>query len=451
MERLLHEYPAESYVATATFALAGELHTKAPAAKTNQKLRDASITRVDLIDTAIHMYDHMLSTWPRDPASDQASFALANALLDLDQYKSAIQRCGQFAERYPESKLLDSFWYVIGYSQFALGEHTRALEMCKQVSEAKRKDPGTGIELEAANKWQAIYIMGQIYHSLGKPAAAIGEYKRVKDRFADAAEAIDFFTRKDIRLPEVTTVKPGKATKIELKYRNVSDANIKVYRIDLMKFSLMQRNLDRITAINLAGIRPYHELNQKLGDGLDYGDQKKELTLPLTDEGAYLVVCRAENLHTSGLVLVTPLQLEIQEDAAAGRVRVTVKDSIKDTYTRDVHVKVIGSNNKKFTDGETDLRGIFVADAIVGTSTVIAKAGDNRYAFYRGKTRLGNVPAAQSNRAKPQPPPKPSGSGKSILLKNIEGSNEGILMEQRGNYRSLLDNRARGVKAKKAF
>jgi hypothetical protein len=226
-----------------------------------------------------------------------------------------------------------------------------------------------------------------------------------------------------------------------------------VYRIDLLKFGLMQRNLNRITAINLAGIRPYHELDLKLGDGKDYQDRKQEMKLPLKEEGAYLVVCRGENLYASGLVLVSPLVLEIQEDVVSGRVRVTVKDDVKDQYTRDVHVKVIGTRNSDFTSGETDLRGIFVADAIGGQSTVIARAGDDRYAFYRGKTSLrpqdekkkGNKSAAPESQ---QAPADSDGDG---LLKNIFNSNSTIQQEQRLNYKNLLRNNDRGVKVKKAF
>ena len=86
------------------------------------------------------------------------------------------------------------------------------------------------------------------------------------------------------------------------------------------------------------------------------------------------------------------------EDATSGRVRVTVKDKVADKYADDVHVKVIGSANREFVSGETDLRGIFVADAIRGTSTIIARAEKNRYAFYRGKTSLGRVAPAPSTR-----------------------------------------------------
>jgi hypothetical protein len=215
----------------------------------------------------------------------------------------------------------------------------------------------------------------------------------------------------------------------------------------------MQRNLNRITAINLAGIRPYHELALKLGEGKDYKDREQELKLPLKEEGAYLVVCRGENLYASGLVLVSPLVLEIQEDVVSGRVRVTVKDEMKDQYKRDVHVKVIGTRNSEFTSGETDLRGIFVADAIGGQSTVIARADDDRYAFYRGKTSLrpqDEKPQGGQNAAAAPSQGKPSG-GEEDLLKNIRGSNGMIQQEQRTNYQNLLRNNDKGVKAKKAF
>jgi tetratricopeptide (TPR) repeat protein len=450
MEQLLWSYPAESYVATATYALAQEVYGKATEAAQNEKLKAVAITRVDLVAASAEMLDHFLATWATDPAADQASFSLANALLDLERYPEVVARCTAFAKRYPDSKLLDSFWYVIGYSEFAQGLNKEALEMCRKVADWKLVDAQTKAETPAANRWQAIYIMGQIYHSLGQAAFAIAEYDKVKDHFPDAREAIDFFSRKDLVLPEVTTVKPGAAGKVTLKYRNVTGATIKVYRIDLLKFGLLNRNLSRITAINLAGIRPYHDLTVKLGDGKDYRDKEHELELPLKDEGAYLVVCQGDNLYTSGLVLVSPLILEIQEDAPSGRVRVTVKDVVAEKYAHAVHVKVIGSSNAQFQSGQTDLRGIFVADNIQGTSTVIAKTGANRYAFYRGKMPLGPPPAAANAPAQAaQPASKPE--GKDSLLDGLRMQNQGINQIQRDNYRGLLKNSTQGIKAKGAF
>ena len=152
------------------------------------------------------------------------------------------------------------------------------------MADWKHIDKTSGREVESPNKWQAIYILGQIHHGLGEAAAAIREYRLVEDRFADAKEAIAYFLRKSIDLPEVATVKPGEAAEVESKFRNIPSCDVKVYRIDLMKFSLLRRNLGGIAQINLAGIRPLHETSVKLGSGLDYRDRTTKLALPLKEE-----------------------------------------------------------------------------------------------------------------------------------------------------------------------
>jgi uncharacterized protein YfaS (alpha-2-macroglobulin family) len=460
IERLLRDYPPESYVATATYALAQEVYRRAPAANEDEKLKNAGITRVDLINGSINMLDHFVTAWPEDPANDQASFALATALIDLDQYDQAINRSEKYAVRYSGSRLLDSFWYMIGYCHFELEHHQQALQMCRKVAEATIPVPETGGTRAADNKWEAVYIMGQIYHSLGDAAEAITEYSRVRERFADAAEAIQFFSRKEIALDEVTTIKPTEPKQVTLRFRNLPEAAIKVYRIDLMKFGLMQRNLDRITAINLAGIKPYHEDSIKLGDGKDFRDREKSVTLPLKEEGAYLLVCRGENLYASGLVLVSPLTLQVDEDEVSGRVRVSVKDTTDDSFVDDVHVKVIGSANDDFQSGETDLRGLFIADDIKGTCTAIAVNDSDRYAFYRGQTSLQGAappqPAAAEADAEMQQqaaaaPAQQKASGKAILGRNIFNMNGKFQEVQRGNYDGLLNNDRQGVKSEEAY
>lgn len=445
MSRLLREYPPEGYVASATYALAQRVYAKAPEAAADTRLREAKVNRVDLIRRALAMLDNFLTGYPDDPAADQASFSLANALLDLDAYQEAIDACNRYAVRFAESDYLDSYWYIIGYCHYARGEHKQALEMCHKVAEAKRLEKTTGRRVESPNKWQAIYILGQIHHSLGEAVAAIREYERVKDRFEDARQAILYFSRKEISLPEVTTFKPGDAVSVDLKFRNVAACDATVYKIDLLKFSLLRRSLGDITNINLSGIRPYHEAKIKLGDGQDYRDRTTKLEFPLKDEGAYLVVCRGDDLHASGLVLVTPLAVEVQEETDSGRVRATVRDRVKDKYVHDVHVKVIGSRNADFTSGETDLRGVFVADSIQGKSMVIAQAESGRYAFFRGATELGPPPPAatplpaaqQPAEGKPQGKATGKGGGKEELLDWVKGNNKMLQQEQEKNLLNL--------------
>lgn len=285
--------------------------------------------------------------------------------------------------RYPKSGLLDSYWYMIGYCQFAMGKHQEALATCRKVAEMMVPDKTTGLHVESRNKWRAIYILGQIHHSLGQLADAIREYRRVEDRFPDAKFSIAHFLRKAVELPEVTTVKPGSPVELELNARNLAACDVKVYRIDLMKFSLLKGDLGGITRINLAGIRPLYEAAVELGDGRDYRDRTHKLPLPLAKEGAYLVVVRGENLYASGLVLITSLGVEVQTEPGSAQVRVMVKDTVADRYLSGVQVRVMGSQMDEFVSGKTDLRGVFVAEEVFGPPTVIVLADGGRYAFFR--------------------------------------------------------------------
>ena len=112
----------------------------------------------------------------------------------------------------------------------------------------------------------------------------------------------------------------------------------------------------------------------------------------MTEEGAYLVLARSGNIYASGLLLITSLALDVQEEADAGRLRVNVRDSTSGDFLAKVHVKAIGSESGRFVPGETDLRGVFIADGLRGKATAIARGEGDRYAFFRGETWLGPSP-----------------------------------------------------------
>ncbi len=92
----------------------------------------------------------------------------------------------------------------MAYGHFALQEHEEALKMAQKVADSKRVEKGTGREIESPNKWQAIYILGQVYHSLGKAADAVKEYVKVEDRYSDAKQAIAYFMRRRSNSPRST-------------------------------------------------------------------------------------------------------------------------------------------------------------------------------------------------------------------------------------------------------
>jgi tetratricopeptide (TPR) repeat protein len=431
---LWRSYPNTASIESDFFGLSQVLAQAASRAFTDPNLRRelaaAGITRSELLLQSIRMIQVFLSQSPGNPMADEASLALLGAFTELENFKAVVSLAPRFAKLYPKSTYLDSFQYSEALADFHLGQYDRAIEVAGAIARATYKD-AAGAEQPSLNKWQALFILGQIYDARRQPAKALEYYRQVADRFTDAAGAIKSYTRKDLKVPEVTVIrsearpavardaglpapvanKPGRGFQaiavaedadpapepaatpgIAVDYRNIAQVDVKVYPVDLMQLYLSRRNLNGIAGIDLAGITPLVEKTVTLGDGADYGDKAKSIDLPLTKDGAYLVMLRGENLYASGIVLVSPIEIEVLEDPGDSRVRVTVRDVQTKDFLAKVQVKVIGSDNPQFLSGETDLRGVFVADGVRGVVTAVVRKGTNQYAFYRGTSYVGQSP-----------------------------------------------------------
>ena len=412
---LWREYPASASIESDLFGLSQVLALHAGKAVTDPALRRelaaAGITRSELLLQSIRLIQVFLSQSPKNPMADEASLALVGSFLDLEDFPAVVKLSARFSKLYPKSTFLDSFQYSEALGEFHLGHYDRAVEVAQTIAKATYVD-AAGVEQPSPNKWQALYILGQIFDARRDPKKALGFYRQVAERFTDAQGAITAFTRKDLKLAEVSVLRPtasvaagpgGKGdglrniapsepkTKPEVKvdYRNIAEVDVKVYPVDLMRLYLTRRNLDQVAGIDLAGITPLYETTVKLGEGEDFADKVRSIDLPLKKEGAYLVMVRGDNLYASGIVLVTPLEMEVVEEPASGRIRVTVRDALSQELLPKVQVKVIGSHNSEFLSGETDLRGVFVAEGVKGEAAAVARQGKAQYAFYRGKTSLG--------------------------------------------------------------
>ena len=136
---------------------------------------------------------------------------------------------------------------------------------------------------------------------------------------------------------------------------------MKAYPVDLMQLYLTRRNLNGIAGIDLAGITPLVEKTVTLGEGADYGDKARSIDLPLTKDGAYLVMLRGESSMRPGSYWSRPSSSRCWRRRPKAVCAVTVRDALTKNLLSKVQVKVIGSGNPQFLSGETDLRGVFVA------------------------------------------------------------------------------------------
>ncbi len=415
---LWREYPSTASIQSDFFGLAQLVASLAgraindPAIRT--ELATAGATRSDLLLQAIRLGQAFLAQSPKDPQADEASLALVGAFLELENFDAVVKLSRRYAELYPKSTFQDSFQYSEALGRFNLGEYDRAIAVAQKIADATYKD-ANGVDQPSPNKWQAVYILGQIYDARRDPARALTFYEKVADRFSDAAGAVKSLTRKELKLPEVSVIRPNGPEVAEapagframpaddpkaggstakLDYRNIASADVKVYPVDLMRLYLTRRNLDAISGIDLAGIKPFYEATVPLGDGKDFDDKTKALDLPVKKEGAYLVMVRGDDKYASGILLVSPLELQVLEEPDAGRVRVTVRDAKTKAFVPKVQVKVIGSNNPTFFSGETDLAcgSVRRRGGERARSQPWPRKGGNEYAFHRGTTFVGHPP-----------------------------------------------------------
>ena len=108
-------------------------------------------------------------------------------------------------------------------------------------------------------------------------------------------------------LEEISEFRPGETVTLELKYRNVDQAEVLAYRVDLMTLALREKDLSRVTEVKLSGISPTVSTTVELGQTGPGGGALPavhEVELPLEEVGAYLVLVRGGDVHTSGLVLL---------------------------------------------------------------------------------------------------------------------------------------------------
>jgi tetratricopeptide (TPR) repeat protein len=438
-ERVWREYPDTAEVTTAYFALSQLLYQKAPTTHTMPKEDDVKPEKIAMLKRTADLLGSFLALYPTDPLADDAGFSLCNAMLDLKNYPLVVRLSTEFAKTHAKSELVPSFQYMTALGLFWQNQYGEALAAAQVVADGDSKD-----------KNFARYILGQIYHAQSKPKDAITWYDTVKTHYPDAQEAIQYFEKKSIGMEEVTVFKPGETVSLTLKYRNIKEAFVQVYRVDLMKLYLQQKNLSAITSVQLAGIKPESEQTIALGDGKDYVEKERAIPLNLKDEAAYLVICRGDDLFSSAMVLITPLKIEVQEDAVSGRIRANVLDTAKGGYRPEVHVKAIGSVDTEFRSGETDLRGIFIADNLRGKATVIAREGNSKYAFFRGTSWLGTPDNA------PNPPPQPTAQQGAKAKVDYQGNlydyNQSIQIKNNDSWnqqRRQAPNK--GVKIEKAY
>ncbi len=447
LHRLWSEYPDLPVVVEAELALSDQLLVAARTARQDASLKRAGLGRTQLSMRGIGVLRTFLALYGDDPLAADAGLNLVSAFLELEDYETTSALAGELAGRFTKPEFTDAFLYTRAVAEWSLSREDEAVRLLEGIAAAEYPD-ARGVARPSPNRDLALYILGQIFHARRDVARAAEYYARVEQQFRDARETLLDLREKRIGLPEVTTARPGEPVRLELEFRNVAKADVLVYAVDLMTLYLREKDLSRVTEVNLAGIAPELRRTVELGGGGDLLPRTHALDLALEDPGAYLVICRGDELHASGLVLVSELDLRVKEDPQAGSLRVQALARSDQRFLRDVDVRVVGSASGEFRIGKTDPRGVFVADGVSGAATVIAKMDGGHYAFFRGETLLA---MAQGQRRESKDMPQQSlepGGGGDGYLSNVYLLNDNNQAERQQRYKQTVEADRKGVQVK---
>lgn len=440
------EYPDVANVESALYALAQTVAQRADEERKKGKIENSK----ELGKTAANLLRDFLALHSDNPAGDEAAFAYAVNLVEQEKFDDAVAWSQRSLARYENSAYADDLIYIATYASY-LGE--RFDDALKLAQELASKDylQTDGTRAKSGYRNFALYIAAQIFHARGQASKAVEFYKQVGAQFPDARESAAYFQARELKIPEVVAIAPGEPARLKISARNVPEVQVSVYKVDLLKFYQNRKNLVDLGAMNLAGIKPVWESTVDLGEAR-FVDKTKTIELPLPAQGAYFVALKADDgemrLNASGVVVRSQIALDVQEDSTSGRVRVNVaKRAPNSANTTEgegkggpplskAEVWVIGSVNDSFRKGQSDLRGIVMADDVRGKPTVIAyKDGD--YAFYRSEKILQPQYVAASTSTGAAKIASEAKSFKDQARDAYIGNNMEVQKKQAENYRVL--------------
>ncbi len=320
------------------------------------------------VPEALAALTDFVALFPSSPLCPQAQLLRAKALGTLKRPREAADEALKLDIRYPQSSQRVPALGLATQALFGARDYDQALQVGHRL---------LAIEAESDSHQAPVhYIFAQIHHIRGALDEAVEAYRLAAGRFVDAEDALAFLTERGLSLSQLVAVGPGSEPRLELRWKNLEQLDWRVYRVDLpmlLTEELELANLD----LELTGIPPHKSDSVPLVPRQPYIWQAGALQLPLQDKGVYLVKAGSQGVERSAVVLISDLELEVQQ--TSGRTRVYVTSRSTGQPVAGVSLR-ISDGSRIAARGETDRRGIFETTA--RCRAVVAEKGAD-FALWR--------------------------------------------------------------------
>jgi uncharacterized protein YfaS (alpha-2-macroglobulin family)/TolA-binding protein len=333
-----------------------------------------------MLPEALEAFRAFLAHHPEREDADQAAYRAIDALQRMQRLEEAVAEAEAFRRRFPASTLLAKVTYDLCRTYFDRGEFARAREVAKEIlTREYRWDRAHRKVRPSEFRPHVTFLLGQMAHTEGRFAEAVEHYRKVAGKFADARDALAFFTSTGLRLPESVVCGTDEPASVKLETKNLEKLDLKVYEVDLMILFAVRKDLKEINRIDLTGIVPVREWSVHLAERRDFRWREERVPVPAERKGVYLVVAKGGGHDGSTVVIKSDLEIKVQR--VEDRVRVYAFHRRTREPVRGVYVKV-GDGSVIRGHGLTDARGVFEVRGVRGAASVVAEK-DGDYALHR--------------------------------------------------------------------
>jgi alpha-2-macroglobulin len=323
-----------------------------------------------------------LATYPDSPLADDVAKRIVNVLSRMERYEEAVAYAEKFIRRYQDSAYRDDVYYYLAETFFNEGkDYDKVFETGRQILNQRfRLRPGRPETGESPYVPQVQYLFGKIHHLKGELGQAVAYYQRVAGHFEDARDALAFLTREELRIPETAAFPVGATPSLKVERKNLTSLDLRIYPVDLMLLIAVKKDLRAAHEIDLTGIATKVRSELTFKDGRDFRWHEDLVPIEkIREKGVYLVVAKGNGKAATSIVLVSDLDVSVQQ--VGDKVRVYAVHRETKEPMRDVFIKV-SDGNAITSQGFTDARGVFEGQSGSGSVMVVAEK-DGHFALHR--------------------------------------------------------------------
>ena len=180
----------------------------------------------------------------------------------------------------------------------------RAVDVWREMARVQPQHPLVPeARLRSARAFNASRRHGDALEDL---EALLQDFPR-SEQASEAARMLADLQKPRLSLPPWTVSRPGRAAQVPLQFRNLSNLQIEVWKVDLVQAVAQGADLQDLAS----GLTPTSPSRLQLSvPGVDLQDHcwhRQSVELNLTEAGVYLLEARSQGTRSRGLLLVTDL------------------------------------------------------------------------------------------------------------------------------------------------